>query len=556
MAIKKSVPDMEELIFTKVDRIVEKFPDKPAIIYLGENFSYAKLKELVDRFATALYDLGVRDNDRVMLYIPNCPQFLIGYFGAQKMGAVSVPISPIYTPSEIEYLINDSGAETVFCQDTNFGYIQRVLPKTCLKRVIVTNLADLLPWWKRAVGEMFDKIPDGVVERTKGIYLFRELIGKYPPEPPDISINPREHLAYLLYTGGTTGFPKGVPGTHSTMVAAVNDHRAVTEGYVKNGDDTLVLVNPLFHILAEQSIMALGLSRGNPTVLMPVPQVDAILEAIQRYRATLFLGVPTLYRMILENDRLDLYDLSSLRYCFSGGDVLPLEVYNRWKERFKIPLRQDYGCTEQALTTLCPLDRVPPPAAIGFPVVSKQIKIVDHDTLEPVPLDTPGELLVTSEYTVKSYWNKPEETANSYVEIDGKMWYRTKDYVRMDKDGLLYYVDRSADVIKYKGYRVSASEIEAVLQDNEAVIGACAVGIPDPKVGERIKAIVVLKEDARGVSGADLLGWCRERLASYKVPQYIEFRDMLPKSKVGKLLRREIRDEERRRMAKEERKKT
>jgi long-chain acyl-CoA synthetase len=549
--VKKTVPNLDEVVFSVVERVVEKSPDKPAIIYLGENFSYARLKDLIYRFGTALYALGVRDNDKVMLYIPNCPQFLIGYFGAQIIGAVPVPVSPIYTPAEIGYLINDSGAETVLCQDTNFGYVQRVLPKTCLKRVIVTNLVDLLPWWKRAIGKTFDKIPDGVVVRTENVYFFRELISKYPPQPPEVRINPREHLAYLLYTGGTTGFPKGVPGTHSTMVAAVNDHRAVTEGYVSNGDDTLVLVNPLFHILAEQSILALGLSRGNPTVLMPMPQVDAILEAIQRYKATLFLGVPTLYRMILENDRLELYDLSSLKYCFSGGDVLPLEVYNRWKAMFGIPLRQDYGCTEQALITLCPLDRISPPGAIGFPVASKQIKIVDSDTLEPVPPNTPGELLVTSEYTVKSYWNKPEETANSYVELEGKIWYRTRDYVRMDEDGLLYYVDRSADVIKYKGYRVSASEIEAVLQDHEAVIGACAVGVPDPGVGERIKAMVVLKEDARGVGGAELMRWCRERLAPYKVPQYIEFRDMLPKSKVGKLLRREIREEERRRMAKE-----
>jgi long-chain acyl-CoA synthetase len=256
--------------------------------------------------------------------------------------------------------------------------------------------------------------------------------------------------------------------------------------------------------------------------------------------------------MILGNDRLDLYDLSSLKYCFSGGDVLPLKVYNRWMEKFKIPLRQDYGSIEQALTIMSPLDRVCPAGAIGFPVPSKQIKIVDSDTLEPVPEDTPGELLVTSEYSVNSYWNKPEETAKSYVEIDGKKWYRTKDYVQMDKDGLLYYVDRSADVIKHKGYRVPASEIEAVLQDHGAVIGACAVGIPDPGVGERIKAIVVLKADAKGVGGMDLMKWCRERLAPYKVPQHIEFRDMLPKSKVGKLLRREIRDEERSRLAKAE----
>ena len=556
MAIKKTARGTDELVFTKVERVAEKFPEKPAIIYLGESFSYAKLRELVDRFATALYDLGVRDNDKVMLYIPNCPQFLIGYFGAQKIGAVPVPVSPIYTPSELEYLINDSDARTVLCQDTNFGYVQQVLTKTGLKRVIVTNLGDLLPWWKRAIGKMFDKIPGGVVKRAEKVYLFRDLISKYPPEPPKVSINPREHLAYILYTGGTTGSPKGVAGTHSMLVAAVNDHRAVTEGYVTNGDDTLVLVNPLFHILAEQSLLSFGLSRGNPTVLMPIPQVDAILEAIQRYRATLFLGVPALFRMMLGNNRLDLYDLSSLRYCFSGGDVLPLEIYNRWKEKFNIPLRQDYGCTEQGMTIMSPLDRVPPPGAIGFPVGSKRIKIVDSDTLEPVPLNEPGELLVTSEYTAISYWNKPEETASSYVEIEGKMWYRTKDYVRMDKDGLVYYVDRSADVIKYKGYRVSASEIEAILQDHESVIGACVVGVPDAEVGERIKALVVLRGGARGVGGAELMKWCRERLASYKVPQYIEFRDMLPKSKVGKLLRREIREAERRGLAKEKSKQT
>ena len=547
---KKAVLGVDRAVFSVVEDVAEKSPDKPAITYLGEDFSFARLKELVYRFATALYDLGVRDNDRVMLYIPNSPQFLIGYFGAQKIGAIPTPVSPIYTPSEIEYLINDSGAETVLCQDTNFGYVQQVLPKTCLKRVIVTNLADLLPRWKRTVGKMFDKIPDGVVRRAEGVYLFRKIIGKYPPQPPEVNIDPSKHVSYLLYTGGTTGLPKGVTGTHATMLAAVSDHRTVTEGYVTDGDDTLVLVTPLFHISAEQSLLSLGLSRGNRTVLMPVPQVDAILEAIQRYRATLFLGAPALYGMILGNARLDLYDLSSLKYCFSGGDVLPLKVYNRWMEKFKIPLHQDYGSIEQALTIMSPLDRVPPAGAIGFPVPSKQIKIVDSDTLEPVPEDTPGELLVTSEYTVNSYWNKPEETAKSYVEIDGKKWYRTKDYVQMDKDGLFYYVDRSADVIKHKGYRVSASEIEAVLQDHGAVIGACVVGIPDPDVGERIKAILVLKEGAKGVGGMDLMKWCRERLAPYKVPQHIEFRDMLPKSKVGKLLRREIRDEERSRLAK------
>lgn len=539
-----------ECVITWFERMCQKYPDKPAVIFLGEKLSYVKMKELIDRFATALHNMGVSDNDRVMIYVTNCPQFLIAYFAAQEIGAIPVPVSPIYTPSEITYLINDSGAETILCQDTNFGYVKEVLSKTCLKRVIVTNLVDLLPWWKRRIGKLFDKVPKGVVERSERIYLFRDLIHKYPPQPPKVSINPREHLAYLLYTSGTTGFPKGASGTHANMGSIIQDyHTNIKEHVRRGGEDVLILVIPLFHMLAMVTILGWGLSLGISTVVMPFPLVDAILEAIQRCKGTMFIGVPALYRMILENDRVDQYKLSTLRYCWSGGDVLPLTVYNRWKEKFNVPIYQAFGSTEIGVGSLSPLDNLPVPGSIGFPVASRKAKIVDPVTLESVPVGTTGELLITSELMTKSYWNKPEETANSFVEIGGEIWYRTKDYVRMDKDGLIYYTDRSADVIKYKGYRISCSEIEATLQDHHAVIEACVVGVPDDKVGERIKAIVVIKGNERGVGTSELIKWCRERLAPYKIPDHIEFRDMLPKSKVGKLLRREIREEERRRTA-------
>jgi len=544
----------DEPLIRGFERACEKYPDRPALIYLGEEFSYKRLKELIDRFSTALSDLGVKTNDKVMLYIPNCPQFLIGYFGAQQIGAIPVPVSPIYTPYEIKYLINDSGAETVLCQDTNFRYIQEVLPETPLKRTIVTNYVDLLPWYKRTVGALFDKVPNGIVKKEEGIYFFRDLIHHYPANPRKAEINPRKHLCYILYTGGTTGFPKGCVSTHTGMVSFVEEIRRVVEDYISEGKETFIMVNPLFHQMGQGVILGMVLSKGNTAVLMPIPQVDSILEAIQRHKGTLFLGAPTLYRMILENDRLGSYDLSSLRYCWSGGDVLPLEVFNRWKKRFGIPIHQVFGATEVGFVTMSPLDREPLCGSVGLPLPSREIRIVDPSTLESVPLNTPGELLVTSEYIYKGYWNKPEETAASYVEIEGKTWYRMKDFIRMDQDGQLYYVDRSADVIKHKGYRVSCSEIEAVLQDHQAVVGACVIGVPDPKVGERIKAIVVLKQDARGVGGTELMKWCRDRLAPYKVPGYIEFRDMLPKSKVGKLLRREIREEERRRISKGEKK--
>ncbi len=541
-----------ELTFTRFDQMSERYPDNIAVIYLGERFSFSRLRNLSERFSSALIDLGVKKGDRVMIYIPNCIQWIIAFLGIQKIGAVIVPVSPIYTSHELDYMINDSGAETIICQDTNFCYAKEVFANAALKRIIVTNLVDLLPFWKRHFGVLFDKIPHGKVDRSEGVYSFSALLDQ-PPLKASIEMNPAKDLSYILYTGGTTGFPKGVPGNHIGMVSYVNDVTDDVAGnHLKEGEDVYIAVNPLFHIMALGLFMSLGLNKGNTTALMPIPQIDAILETIQRCCVRWFLGVPALYRMVLENDRLEQYDLSSLRYCYCGGDVLPLEVFNRWKERFGIPIYQVYGSTEAGHVTYSRINEDPKPTTLGLPLKSRQCIVVDPETLKPVPAGEIGELLVTSPYTVKEYWNKPEETKRSYVELDGKIFYRMSDYVRQDPDGELVYIERSADIIKHKAYRISASEVEAVLQDHPTVIGACVVGVPDEKVGERVKAIVVMKEDARGVGGAELLQWCRDRLAPYKVPGYIEFRDMLPKSKVGKLLRREIRDEERRRIEKDE----
>ncbi len=536
----------EELVFTQFEKMAEKYPDRVAVIYLGEKLTYSRLQNLIDRFATALNRMGVRKGDKVVLYISNSVQWVIAFFGIQKIGAVVVPVAPIYTSFEIEYMIKDSGAETIICLDTNFGYVQDVFAKTGLKRAIVTNLVDILPFWKRAVGFLFDKIPSGIVKKNEKVYFFKDLM-KQSPEKLNVEIDPWNDLSYILYTGGTTGFPKGVPGNHMGMVSYVRDvMEDVAGGYIEEGKDVYIAINPLFHIMALGLFVAIGLNYGNTTIIMPVPQVDSILRAIEKYRVRWLLGVPALYRMILENDRLDQYDLSSLKYCYCGGDVLPIEVFKRWKEHLGVSIYQVYGSTEAGHVTYSRLDREPELSSIGLPLKTRECKVVDPDTLEPVPVGETGELVVTSDFTLKHYWNKPEETKRSYVTIDGKVYYRMGDYVRLGEKGDIYYVERSADVIKHKAYRVSASEIEAVLQDHPTVIGACVVGVPDPKVGERIKAIVVLKEDARGVDASELTRWCRERLAPYKIPQYIEFRDMLPKSKVGKLLRREIRDEEHR----------
>ncbi len=524
-----------ELIHSRFEAMSAKYPDRTAVIYLGTRYSYDCLRRLSQRFAGALTRMGVQKGDRVMIYISNSIQWVIAFLGIQKIGAVIVPISPIYTSHEIEYI---------------FGYVKEVFEKTSLKRVIVTNLAELLPWWKRLLGFMFDKVPSGRVVRSPRVYPFKSLL-KASPVTTDAPTDPQTDLAYILYTGGTTGFPKGVPGNHSGMTSYVNDVTEDVAGeHLKEGGDCYIAVNPLFHIMALGFFMAVGLNKGNTTVLMPTSQVDTILESIGRYHVRWMLGVPTLYRMILENDRVDRYNLTSLKYCYSGGDVLPEEVKLRWKARCQVPIYQVYGSTEIGHVAYSRIGEEPRPRSIGHVLKSRQVRVMNEKTGQPVQVGESGELWVTADTALKEYYHKPDETEKTYVEYEGQVYCRMGDFVIEQENGELVYMERSADIIKHKAYRISASEVEAVLQDHPTVIGSCVIGIPDKWVGERIKAIVVLKEDAKGVGGAELIKWCRERLASYKVPSYVEFRDMLPKSKVGKLLRREVRDDEKRRLAK------
>lgn len=542
----------KELTFTRFEASCKEYPDNTAVIFLGEKFSYKKLHDMIDRFATGLAELGFKKGDRIILYLSNCVQYVIAFLAAQKLGLVVVLVSPIYTSHELEYMVKDSGARAIVCHDTNYGYVREVIGKTSLEKIIFTNLIDLVSPTKRLIAYLFDKTPHGTVKGGDETIAFKKLL-RSPATPPEVDIDPVKDLSYILYTGGTTGFPKGVPGNHWGHTSYVNNITDwLTIGHLQPGKDVYIAINPLFHIMALGLFMAIGLNVGATTVLMPVPQVDAILMEIERRKVRWMLGVPALYRMILENDRQDTYDISSLRYCFCGGDVLPREVLQRWKERANIPIYQVYGSTEAGHVSYSTLGAGDPaPMSIGKPLPSRKVLIVDSETLQEVPVGEVGELLVTSEQSMKEYLNKPEETAGSFVQVGTDTYYRTSDFVRGTEHGEIFYVERSADILKHKGYRVSASEVEAVLQDHPVVVGACVIGVPDPKVGERIKAIVVLKDDAKGVGAAELINWCSSQLAAYKVPSYIEFRDMLPKSKVGKLLRREIREEEKRRAHKD-----
>ncbi len=538
-----------ELTYTRLFEVADRQPDATALIFLGTRTSFGALKEAVLRFATALHRLGVGPGDRVLVYLPNSPQQVIASFAVQRLGAAVVPVSPIYTAHELAPMIRDAGAETAICLDTNFGYVQQVFAggEAGLKRIVVTSLTELLPAWKRAAGHLLNRIPRGSVGRFDHVHGFGTLLRGAPPDPPDVTVDPDRDLAQLMFTGGTTAFPKAVPANHTSEVAYVRDVvDDVLAGHIRPGKDPLLMVPPLFHIMPRGFFIAVGLNCGNPTVLMPVPQPDAALAAIGRHGVRWMLGVPAMYRMLLECDRVDRYDLSSLRVCFSGGDALPVETSERWKARTGTTIQPVYGSTEVGHVTYGKLDVEPEAGSIGWPLKSYRTLVVAPETTDPVPDGEVGELLVASPPSLGRYANDEAATAAAFVEHEGSTWYRMGDFVIRRPDGSIRFVERTADVIKYKGYRVSASEIEAVLQDHPAVIAACVVGVPDEATGERIKAIVVFRHDARGVSGAALKAFARERLAPYKVPHAFEFRDMLPRSKVGKLLRREVRDEERR----------
>ena len=539
-----------ETIHECFEEFVNKVPDKPALVYLGTTWTYSELKETTDRFASALHGLGVGKQDKVILYLPNVPQWIIAFLALQRLGAAAVAVAPIYTPIDLGYMANDSGAETLICLDTNFGYATQVLPQSNLKRVIITTMTELLPWWKRFLGKAFDRVPEGKFALGENFYSFGKLLRQASaPLPPFTGEG--DDLMVMLYTGGTTGLPKGVPYTNANFLENAFDHRKFMEPAVPIGQGIILQGGPLYHHLGIMNALITICLAGELLILTPRVNLDAYFDLIQRYKVTNFFGVPALFRMILDHDRLEYYDLSSLKFVFTGGDVTPLETIERWHTKFGTRLYEAYGITETVGgVAFPPAEDHAPFGSCGKIMPTRSVMFVDPDTLEPLPPGEPGEVLVFSEHMVSGYWNKPEETAECFIEINGRLWYRTRDVMRLDEDGWLYFLDRGADMIKHKGYRVAASEIERVLQEHPAVVGASVVGVPDQKVGERIKAFVVLREDVKGISSYDLMGWCRDRLAPYKVPQYIEFRDMLPKSKVGKVLRRELRAEERKKQEK------
>ena len=372
-------------IFSTFAATAERHPDKTAVYYLGTRFTYRKLMDLSERFAAALNANGVVPGQRVMLYIPNSIHWVVSWLGVQKIGAVAVPITPIYTPHDISYIANDSGAEAIICADTNFGYVTSVLSETGLKKVIVSKMADLLPWWKRFFGFLFDIIPRGKIALDQNTFSFRKLLSQYQDPTSFVQDGNRDGdaIAEILYTGGTTKFPKGVPITHNLFLVSALEQITMSSPLFAPEENVVMGNAPLFHILGQTCSLATLLTGGS-LILQPRINMDAAFDAIQRFKARTMIGVPAMYRMILEHVRLHQYDLSSLEYCFSGGDVLPVEIGKRWKKKFGRPIYQGYGATETCGgVSMCPVDAENPPKSVGRIVNSKKVKIIDPASLEP-----------------------------------------------------------------------------------------------------------------------------------------------------------------------------
>jgi len=515
-----------------------RFPNQVALEFLGKTLTYQELWDKSRRFAQGLRELGVKPGDRVAIMLPNTPQFVIAFFGTLMAGGVGVNVNPLYTPRELRHQLQDAGAETLVILDHLLPRFLEVERETPVKRVVVTGIKDFLPFPKNLLLKAKkDKLPLGFPKR-EGFYAFQSLL-QHPPVTPHAS-DP-EDLALLQYTGGTTGISKGAMLTHRNLVANVLQIDA-WDSTAKDllGKGVMLGALPFFHVYGMTVAMNYGLYSGYKIVLLPRPEIHAVVEAIEKHGVTHFPGVPTLYVAFNNFPGIEKRNVKSIRICLSGAAPLPVEVAKRFEEITGARLLEGYGLSEASPVThsnpvLGPIKK----GSIGMPLPSVEAKVVDEEGKE-VPLGEVGELIVKGPNVMKGYWNRPEEIQKALK--DG--WLFTGDLARMDEDGYFYIVDRKKDMIIAGGYNIYPREVEEVLYQHEAVQEAAVVGVPDPYRGETVAAFIVLKGDYRGkVMEKDIEAFCRENLAAYKVPRIIQFRDSLPKSSVGKILRRELRDE-------------
>ena len=532
--------DYENIIMPEaLERTAKNYPDNTSFIMMGKKISFSQLNDLVNRFAAALADLGVQKGDKVALILPNIPQVVIATYAVFRLGGVVVMNNPLYTERELEYQLNDSDSKMAICLDLLVPRVLKLKPKTGIETVIACHIRDYLPFPKKQLFPFIKKDMHRKTDPNEGVLDFMDLVNKYPPNPPQTDVT-WDDLSTLLYTGGTTGVSKGVMLSHKNISVNVQQLKGWIYDAVE-GKDSVLGIFPFFHSAGFTAVMNQSIYRAMSVPLIPRPEPGIILEMTQKHRPEWFPCVPTIYVGDLNHPDFSKTDFSCVKGCVSGAAPLALEIIREWEDKVGASIVEVYGLSETSpLSHANPWRGKTKVGSVGVPVQDTDCRIVDIETGEKdLSLGESGEILLTGPQLTQGYYNKPDETADAIR--DG--WFYTGDIGYMDDDGYLFIVDRKKDMIIAGGYNIYPRDIDEVLFEHPRIQEACAVGIPDPYRGETVKAFIVTKP-GEDLGEEEVISYCKEKLAAYKVPKSVEFMEDLPKSTVGKVLRRELREME------------
>jgi len=535
--VREPIDYPEEPLFILLENSAKKYPDKMSIDFLGKKISYRELDEMSDKVSNFLISEGLKKGDKVILDLPNTPHYIASYYGILKAGCVVVQGNPMYTERELRYLAENSEAYTAFVVEFVYPNIKPLVDEGLIKKVVICKIEDFLPFPLNLLYPL--KKPKVKVESRKEVVYWKDVM-RYDVRREKVNINPKEDVAVFQYTGGTTGLPKVVMLTHYNLVA--NAYQTIEWVVDATSDDVFLGVLPYFHVYGMTTSMNAPILLGSKIVLLPDPRdIPRILKSIHKHKVTIFCGVPTLFNAINNYLGVEKYDLSSVKACISGSAPLPIEVKREFERITGGKLVEGYGLSETSpVTHGNPLYGVNKEGSIGIPFPDT-LSVVVNDEGIILPIGEVGELAIKGPQVMKGYYKMEDETKK--VLING--WVLTGDMARFDENCYFYIVDRKKDVIISSGYNVYPREIEEVLYEHEAILEAAVIGVPDEYRGETVKAFIVLKDKLKGkIAEKDIIEFCREKLAVYKVPRIIEFRDELPKSAVGKVLRRVLREEE------------
>ena len=537
-------PYPHKTLIDYLDRLASESGSKPALLFKGTAMTYGQLGAASTACAAALAALGVAKGDRVALVLPNCPQFFVAEFGAWKAGAVLVTVNPTYSERELEQLLGSTGCETVVTLTPFYNRIKRIQGRTAVRRIIATSIKEYLPPVLRVLFTLVKEKKEGHrIELAPDDLWLQDLLRTYRASPrPQVPVMP-DDPAVILSSGGTTGTPKGVVGLHRHYVAAGLQLYEWTKSALNAWDDVIMLPLPLFHVYANVGVQPLAFISPAPLSLVPNPRdIGDLLKTIKQVKPAFFNGIPTLYAASLNHPdvRAGKVDLSSIKLCFSGASALMAETKRQFEEKTGATIVEGYSLTEGMMACcINPVQGTKKVGSIGIPLPDVEVRIVDaEDPARAMPPNEIGEMLLRAPQHMREYWNNPAETAETLRRHDdGGPWLHTGDLAYMDEDGFLFIVDRKKDMIKTSGFQVWPREIEEVIAAHPAVHEVSVAGVPHPVKGEVAKAWVVLKPGAQATED-EVRAFCRERLAPYKVPAHVEFRTDLPKTMVGKVLRR------------------